>query len=169
MKPGNNLSEVSQNFLHDEPTHSAPMKSMRDPVFLFVWVWRYSLGDMLSFGVMGIGTTAKVNMDMSSHRHAHHIAQHRATVVVRGEFASFQLDASIVRTLDSPPGLRHRSVARLVFLLRMPCAYDQLCATEPGDQNRTMRKRAQIAAVPTPRASKFLREAGFVSTHRLLQ
>jgi hypothetical protein len=64
------------------------MKSMRDPVFRFIGVWRYSLGDVLSFRIMGIGTAANVNMDMSSHRLAHHIAQHRATIVVRGEFAS---------------------------------------------------------------------------------
>ncbi len=61
---------------------------MRDPVFGLIGVWRYSLVDVLCFRIMGIGTAASVNMDMSSHRLAHHIAQHGATLVVRGEFAS---------------------------------------------------------------------------------
>ena len=72
----------------DEHTHPAPVKSMRDPVFCFIGVWKYSLFDVLCFGIMGIGTATKVNMDVSSHRLAHHIAQHGATLVVRGEFAS---------------------------------------------------------------------------------
>jgi hypothetical protein len=101
------------------------MKSMRDPVFRFIGVWRYSLGDVLGFGIMGIGTAANVNMDMSSHRLAHHTAQHRAAIVVRGKFASLQLDARVLGTIDSPPCLRHGSVARLVFLLRVPCADNQ--------------------------------------------
>ncbi len=61
---------------------------MRDPVFGLIGVWRYFLGDVLGFGIMGIGTAANINMDVSSHRIAHHIAQHRTTLVVRSEFAS---------------------------------------------------------------------------------
>ena len=61
---------------------------MRDPVFSFIRVWSYSLGDVLGFGIMGVGAAANVNMDMSSHRLAHHITQHWTTLVVRGELTS---------------------------------------------------------------------------------
>jgi hypothetical protein len=63
------------------------MKSVGDPVFVFIRFWRDSLIDVLRFGIMRAGTAAKVNMDMSSHRQAHKIAQHRATIVGRGKFA----------------------------------------------------------------------------------
>jgi hypothetical protein len=59
---------------------------MRDPVFGLIGIWSYSLGDVLGFRIMGVGSAAYVDMDMSSHRLAHHVAQHRPTFVVRGKF-----------------------------------------------------------------------------------
>ena len=47
---------------------------MRDPVFRLVGVWRYSLGNVLGSGIVGVKTAANVNMRMPSHRLAHQIA-----------------------------------------------------------------------------------------------
>ena len=73
---------------YDEPTHSAPVKNMSDPVFSLIGFWRHSLIDVLCFGIMGVVTATKIDMDMSSHRLANHIAQHRTIAVIRGKFAT---------------------------------------------------------------------------------
>ncbi len=81
LKPGGNISNASQKQSCDKPTHSEPMECMRDPVLGLIGV-RYSLGDVLGFGIMGIETAANVNMNMSSHRLAHQIAQHWRPIVI---------------------------------------------------------------------------------------
>ena len=47
---------------------------MRDPVLGLIGLWRHSIIDVQCVGMMGAVPAAIVNMDMSSHRYANHIA-----------------------------------------------------------------------------------------------
>jgi hypothetical protein len=55
---------------------------MRDPVFRLVGVWDHSLVYMLRLGIIAGVATTVVDMDVSPHRCAYQIAQHRGAVVI---------------------------------------------------------------------------------------
>ena len=55
---------------------------MCDPVLWPIRIRSYFLVNVLGFGIMGVGTAANVDMNMSSHRLAHQIAQHWRPIVI---------------------------------------------------------------------------------------
>jgi hypothetical protein len=90
-------------FSYDERTHSAPVKTMSNPIFRLVGVWNHYFFNMLCFGIIAGIAAAIVDVHMSPHRVANQIAQHGRTIVVRREFPPFQLKASPIWSINSPP------------------------------------------------------------------
>jgi hypothetical protein len=92
---------------------------MCDPILRLIGVWDYSLIYVLCFRIIAGVTATGVDMHVSPHRFAYHVTQHRRAIVIRREFASFQLKAGSIWPIDSPPGAGHGPMARFVFVLRM--------------------------------------------------
>jgi hypothetical protein len=109
-------------------THSAPVESMSDKIFVFVWVWGHPFINVLDFCTIARITllcTAVIYMNVSAHRRAKKIAHHRCSLVIGGELATSQLETCPVGPVNRPASLCHRSMASLMFLLGVTLDIDR--------------------------------------------
>ena len=62
---------------------------------------------------------AIINMYMPPHGRTDKIAHHRPAFVIRKESTTFYLKTSLIRIVNSPAGLRHRTMASFMLFLSM--------------------------------------------------
>ena len=68
---------------------------MCDGILRFVRIWSYPFVHVLDLCTIAMTTlfdTAIIDMYMSAHRRANTITHHRCSLVIRGEFATCQLE-----------------------------------------------------------------------------
>ena len=95
---------------------------MRDGIFGPVWLRDHSCIDMLYFSSVAwrvLRCAAIIDVDVSTHRRTYKITHHGCSLVIRRERATSQFESCVVRSVNSPAGLRHRTMTSFMFLLSM--------------------------------------------------